>query len=116
MTALQVHEIVQQISATHGLKDLAHIADLVRQIEDAGWKLGIDYYSHVLYLGRLGRPLRTPKREWRNIAHWHNTETMERVFYWDNVALTKREALSMSDRTPPPPGGFHTFNVNNTNA
>ena len=115
MTVEQVHEAVQRLRSMSVHTDgIEAITTEVAKLEAAGWKLGICWYSHKITKGRKGHALMKPRNGFRNIGYFYDTNTEPlttgwRVWYWDNMAITKEEAIAIAERTPPPPGTFITY-------
>lgn len=107
----QVFEIVQElIGADYKKVGDEFFASRFARLSAAGWELGIEAYAQKMTRGRRGHALVTPKNEWRNVAHLYNPQQMVKVWYWNNSALSKADAVAQAERTPAPVGNYVTFN------
>lgn len=81
----------------------------VQGLDNAGWKIGVDAFSQKMTHGRRGHPLLHPRNEWRNIAYFYNADQMVKVWYYNNAALSKQDALNIASKAPAPAGNYITF-------
>jgi len=109
LTPSQVHAIaIELCNADYHKEGQEFFDSRIKRLEDAGWKLGIKAFSTKHFRGKRGHLLRKPRNEWRNICHFHNAATGVRVFYWNNWASSKAEAVNRAKDCPPPSGAFIT--------
>lgn len=103
MNTLEAHKLIQTMNwSTQGVDQFTK---QVKALKDAGWKIGIQAFKITTDAGQRGRKLRRPRTTWRNIAHFYNGETKERIFYWNSAAKNKATAERLASETPPPGGG-----------
>lgn len=112
LTPEQVHAIVTELREANFAKvGQSFFDERVNRLQAAGWVLGLEAFRRKLFKGRRGNALRTPRYEWRNIAHFYHVPTMTRVFYWNNDGYSKQHAELTAKQTPAPAGTFTTFSL-----
>ena len=112
----QVHGVVQElIDADYRKVGAEFFRVRVARLNVAGWVMGIVAFPQTVTHGRRGHPLLKPRNQWRNIAHFYNQQQMVKVWYWNNAAFSKADAVNQAERAPVPTGNYITFNksVNN---
>ncbi len=102
----QAHEIVQELrNADFKKVGLEYFDSRVDRLKAAGWVLGVIAYPEKKVKNRRGQVLRTVRNVWRNVAYFYSVLHQTKVWYWNNSALGKQDAMRTASHTPAPAAG-----------
>ena len=111
LLAEQVYEIVEELrKADYHAVGTDFFESRFSRLANAGWVLGVEAFSQPVTHGSRGHLLRTPRNEWRTLAHFYNQQQLVAVWYYNNRAVFKREAVDLAKRRPVPAGHYTHFN------
>lgn len=108
LTANQAMSIVNEMR-TASVQPASSLVDFINTKANAltsgGWQLGLSAFSDLRTKGNRGRPLRTPRHQWKISAFYYNTTTRQRIHYYVSVCLSKTDALQRERDNPAPEDG-----------